>query len=348
MWLWHVPAPDEALLICGSKHQWQDTGFRIVTGRGSFVMPVKHKARILSLALREVEIVEDCLTSQGIQLNVRAVAAFKIGNDPQSIADAASRFLSAQNRMEEIVGPMLAGHLRSVIGGFTIEQIIAERGRVTPEIKKRSRAEMDRLGIVVDALEIQEIEDTSGYITNLAAPHAAAVAKQARIARANADLEASEREREVAELRAQYERDLEIKRAGYVAETEKAKAEATQVGPLTKARASQEVADQQMVLARRQAEIATLRLDAEVRQAADAEAYRRRALAEADRDQARFAADAEAYRMIAIARAETQAAKTSAEPTVPAEIPDQGRRARLRQRRVGEVPVLEKSATRRG
>src|SRR5215469_1693322 len=198
MWLWRVPAPDEALLISGSKHQWQDTGFRIVTGRGCFVMPVKHKARIFSLALREVEIVQDCLTSQGIRLNVRAVAAFKIGNDPQSIADAASRFLSGQTRLEEIVGPMLAGHLRSVIGGFTVEQIITERDRVIQEIKQRSRAEMERLGIVVDALEIQEIEDASGYISNLAAPHAAAAAKQARIAQADADLEASEREREVA------------------------------------------------------------------------------------------------------------------------------------------------------
>jgi len=348
MWLWHVPAPDEALLICGSKHQWQDTGFRIVTGRGSFVMPVKHKARILSLALREVEIVEDCLTSQGIQLNVRAVAAFKIGNDPQSIADAASRFLSAQNPIEEIVGPMLAGHLRSVIGGFTVEQIIAERGRVTPEIKKRSRAEMDRLGIVVDALEIQEIEDTSGYITNLAAPHAAAVAKQARIARANADLEASEREREVAELKAEYERDLEMKRAGYLAETQKVRAEAAQAGPLTEARASQEVAEQQMVLARRQADVAALRLDAEVRQSADAEAYKRRALAEADRDQAKFAAEAEAYRTITMARAESQAARINAEPAMPAEDHGQARRVRLRQRRVGEVSVIEQPTARRG
>jgi flotillin len=109
---------------------------------------------------------------------------------------------------------------------------------------------MERLGIVVDALEIQEIEDTSGYISNLAAPHAAEVARRARIAQADADLAASEREREVAELRAQYERDLEIKRAGYLAEIEKAKAEAAQAGLLTKARASQEVAEQQMLLAR--------------------------------------------------------------------------------------------------
>lgn len=47
---WHVPAPNEALLISGSKRQSQDTQFRIVTGHGSFVMPIKQKARVLSLA----------------------------------------------------------------------------------------------------------------------------------------------------------------------------------------------------------------------------------------------------------------------------------------------------------
>ena len=104
MLFWHVPAPNEALLISGSKHRRQETQFRIVTGHGCFVVPVKQKARILSLALREAEIVEDCITNQGIRLNVRAVAAFKVGDDPVSIANAARRFLAEQERMEELVG----------------------------------------------------------------------------------------------------------------------------------------------------------------------------------------------------------------------------------------------------
>ena len=86
--------------------------------------------------------------------------------------------------MEILVGRVFAGHLRSIVGGLTVEQIIRERDRVAQEIKDGSHAEMEKLGIVVDALEIQEIEDSSGYINNLAAPHAAAVASQARIAKA--------------------------------------------------------------------------------------------------------------------------------------------------------------------
>ncbi|HSS11240.1 MAG TPA: SPFH domain-containing protein, partial [Acidimicrobiales bacterium] len=203
--------------------------------------------------------------------------------------------------------------------GLTVEQIIRERDRVAQEIKDGSHAEMEKLGIVVDALQIQEIEDTTGYITNLAAPHAAAVASQARIAQAKADQEAAEREQEALALKAQYERDTSLKRAGFTAETEQANAQAAQAGPLAEARASQEVIEQQTALAQRQADLAAQRLEAEVRRPADAEAYKQRTLAEAQRDQAKFQAEGDAYRKTTLAAAEAQAAKVQADGTAYAE-----------------------------
>jgi flotillin len=313
MLFWRVPAPNEALLISGSKRRKDATQFRIVTGHGSFVMPVKQKARVLSLALREAEITEECITNQGIRLNVRAVAAFKVGDDQVSIANAARRFLSEQDRMETLVGRVFAGHLRSIVGGLTVEQIIRERDRVAQEIKDGSHAEMEKLGIVVDALEIQEIEDSSGYISNLAAPHAAAAASQARIAKAKADMEAAEREMAAYAMKAQYERDLSIKQAGYLAETQEAKARAEQAGPLVEAQVKQQVIQQQTALAQHEAELAAQRLEAEVRRPADAEAYRTRTLAEAGRDQARFATEAEAFRKRQIAEADRDQARLAAE-----------------------------------
>jgi uncharacterized membrane protein YqiK len=307
MLFWHVPAPNEAMLISGSKRRAEDTQFRIVTGHGSFVLPVKQKVRMLSLALREAEITEDCVTQQGIRLTVRAVTVFKVGDDVVSIANAARRFLSEQGRMEELVGRIFAGHLRSIIGGLTVEQIIRERDRVAQEVKEGSHSEMEKLGIVVDALQIQEIEDTSGYITNLAAPHAAAVASQARIAQAKADQEAAEREQQAAALKAEYERDTAIKRAGFLAETEQSNARAAQAGPLAQARASQEVIEEQTALAQRQAALAAQRLEAEVRRPADAEAYRQRTLAEAHRDQAKYDADGNAYAERTLAQAQADA-----------------------------------------
>ena len=313
MLFWHVPAPNEALLISGSKRHKGGAEFRIVTGHGSFVLPVKQKARVLSLALREAEITEECITNQGIRLNVRAVAAFKVGDDQISIANAARRFLSEQDRMEILVGRVFAGHLRSIIGGLTVEQIIRERDRVAQEVKDGSHSEMEKLGIVVDALEIQEIEDGSGYISNLAAPHAAAVASQARIAKAHADLEATQRELAAAATKSQYERDAAIKRAGFVAETEEANARAGQAGPLAEAQAKQQVIQQQTALAQHEAELAAQRLEAEVRRPADAEAYRKRTIAEADRDRERFATEADAFRKRTIAEADRDQARLAAD-----------------------------------
>ncbi|AOP47356.1 SPFH domain-containing protein [Streptomyces lydicus] len=307
MLFWHVPAPNEALLISGSKRRAGDAQFRIVTGHGCWVLPVKQKASLLSLSLRETEISEDCVTQQGIRLAVRAVAVFKVGDDQPSIANAARRFLDEQASMEELVGRIFAGHLRSIVGGLTVEQIIRERDRVAQEVKDGSHSEMEKLGIVVDALQIQEIGDTSGYITNLAAPDAAAVASAARIAQARADQEATEREQQAAALKAEYERDTAIKRAGFRAETEQYNARAAQAGPLSQARASQEVIEEQTALAERQAALAAQRLEAEVRRPADAEAYRLRTLAEAQRDQVRYEADARAYSERAVAQARADA-----------------------------------------
>ncbi|MGW3952224.1 SPFH domain-containing protein [Streptomyces sp. NPDC004752] len=341
MFFWHVPAPNEAMLISGSKRRAEETQFRIVTGHGSFVLPVKQKARMLSLALREAEIAEDCVTQQGIRLKVRAVCVFKVGDDAVSIANAARRFLSEQQRMEELVGRIFAGHLRSIVGGLTVEQIIRERSRVSQEVVAGSHGEMEKLGIVVDALQIQEIEDSTGYIDNLAAPHAAAVASQARIAQAKADQEAAEREQQAAALKAEYERDTAIKRAGFTAETEQYNARAAQAGPLAQAKASQEVIEEQTALAQRQAGLAAQRLEAEVRRPADAEAYRQRTLAEAGRDRVTFEADGAAYAERAIAQAQADANTARA-----ASLRDGNQELIAANRVVENLPALAEAAAR--
>jgi flotillin len=301
MLFWHVPAPDEALLISGSKHKDGSTQFRIVTGHGSFVVPIKQKARLLSLALREAELLEECVTTQGIPLKVTAVAVFKVGDDPASIANAARRFLAEQNRMEELCGRIFAGHLRSIVGSLTVEEIIRERDKVAQEVKDGSHPEMEKLGIVVDGLQIQEIEDPTGYIQNLAAPHAAAVASAARIAAAERDQEAAEKEQQAARAKAQFERETAIVRAKVEAEVQEAQAKAAQAGPLAQAQASQNVIAEQTALAEREAALTDKRLESEVRRPADAEAYKQRTLAEAARDAVMHNTEGEAFKQRAMA-----------------------------------------------
>jgi uncharacterized membrane protein YqiK len=322
MLFWNVPAPDEALLISGSKRSGDESQFKIVTGHGAFVLPVLRKARYLSLALREAQIEEQCVSQQGIPLKLRAVAVFKIGDDPGSIANAARRFLAEQNDMDQLCGRIFAGHLRSIVGSLTVEDIIRERDKVAQQVKEGSHSEMEKLGIIVDAFQIQEIEDPTGYISNLAAPHAAAVASSARIAAAQRDQEAAEAEQQAERQKNQYVRETSIAKAKIDAEVRRAEAEAAQAGPLAEAKATQDVIAEQTALAQRNAALTEQRLESEIRRPADAEAYRQRTLAEAARDSTKLGTEAEAFKQRGLAEAarDTTNFRTEAEANRQREI----------------------------
>src|ERR1700738_4040719 len=176
MFGYRVPAPDEAMLISGRGGGAQGAPFKVVVGRGAFVTPVFRKVRYLSLSLREAEVAEQCVTKQGITLNVRSVIAFKVGNDEESIINAGQRFLSDQDQMSTLTGRIFAGHLRSIIGSMTVEEIVTERQKLASEVLDGSQAGSVKIGLNVDSLQIQSIDDMNiGYIDAMSAPHTAAI-----------------------------------------------------------------------------------------------------------------------------------------------------------------------------
>ncbi|MBY4574552.1 flotillin [Gordonia paraffinivorans] len=281
---YYVPEPDEAMLISGGKTQIDGAPFDVVVGHGKWVMPFFRKVRFLSLALHEASIREVCVTTQGIQLNVRAVIAHKVGNDVASIVNAGQRFISEQeNEMNQLTGQIFSGHLRSIVGSMTVEQIIRERDTLARQVLEASKREMASIGLVVDSFQIQSIDDMdSGYINALAAPNIAKVQREAAVERARADQESAKAQQESLRNQADYERETAIKRAAIKAETDKANAEAAQAGPLAEARVNQEVIKERSVLAQAQAELREQELISEVVKPAEAEARRREILAEAE------------------------------------------------------------------
>ncbi|GAB2921095.1 flotillin family protein [Streptomyces heilongjiangensis] len=315
--MWRVAEPNEALIISGSKHRTEGLeegmGFRIVTGRGTLVLPGMQAVRKLSLDLNQTELAVECVTHQGIPLKIRGVVIFKVGDDFVSIANAARRFLDQQKRVSERVHNVFAGHLRSIVGGLTVEDMIRDREKLTGQTRAACGTEMEKLGLIVDSLQIHEIEDPTGYIKNLAMPHAAAVQRDARIAQAEANRLATEAEQQAAARMAEATRDSEILQAGYQAERDKAAATAKQAGPLAEAGARQEVVVQETRVAELEASRREQQLQADVRKPADAKAYEKRTLAEAERDARISAAQAKAEETELAAAAEANATRATGE-----------------------------------
>jgi uncharacterized membrane protein YqiK len=292
---YRVPAPDEAMLVSGGRYGLKDSPFRVVTGHGAFVMPGFRKARYLTLSMQEAEVSETCVTKQGISLNVRAVIAFKVGNDEESIVNAGQRFLSDQDQMSVLTGRIFAGHLRSIIGSMTVEEIVTERQKLATEVLDGSKGEMVSIGLTVDSLQIQSIDDMgAGYIAAMAAPNNAAIQRQAKIAQAAADQAAAEAQQASIRKQAEFARQTSVVQAQYKAEIDKAQAEAAQAGPLAQAEAQQAVIATQAKLAQQQAELRQQQLVSEVIRPAEAEAQKVKILAIADAERTRIAAEAAA------------------------------------------------------
>ena len=317
--IWKVAEPNEALIISGlgARGENADTaeslGFKIVTGKGKLVLPGFQTARRLLLDSRSATLQVGCVTKQGIPVHVRGVVIYKVGDDFASIANAARRFLDQQATMDNKIHELFAGHLRSIIGNLTVEDLILNRERLASEIRGSSADEMSKLGLVVDSFQIQEIDDTTGYITNLGKPHAAAVAAQARIAEAQRDQEATKAEQDAAAGKAGAVRESQIKQAQYQAEVDQAAAKARQSGPLAEASARQDVIRAETEAAELAAQLAEQRLQSDVRKPADARAYETRTIADADRDARISAAQAEAKETELRAQAQAQATRTTGE-----------------------------------
>jgi flotillin len=296
MFGYRVPAPNEALLISGGRPS-TDSGlaFRIIVGRGAFVMPIVRKASLLTLAMREANVDEQCVSQQGISLRVSAVIAFKVGSDDPSIAAAAQRFLSNQDQMDELTGQIFAGHLRSIVGSMTVEAIIRERQTLAGNVLDASKIEMGNLGLVVDSLQIKSIDDLqSGYIAALSSPQRAAVNQAAKIAEAKAAQASAEAEQESARRQAEYARATAVQRAQYQSEIDQAQQMAAQAGPLAAAKAQQAVLSEQAKVAARNAELREAQLVAEVIKPAQADAERVRLAAQAQAQATRMSAEAAA------------------------------------------------------
>src|SRR5215472_1717712 len=75
--MWRVAEPNEALVISGMRHDrsgstaGESLGFKIVTGKGTMVIPGIQVVRILSLDLREASLEVQCVTTQGIPVGIK-------------------------------------------------------------------------------------------------------------------------------------------------------------------------------------------------------------------------------------------------------------------------------------
>ena len=195
--------PNQALIRYGLG------GMHIVQGGAGLVVPLIHQAQELSLELMSFDVApeQDLYTTQGVAVNVEAVAQLKIKSDPESIRTAAEQFLTKDDRMREgLIRLVMEGHLRGIIGQLTVEQIVKEPELVAERMRSNVAEDLAKMGLEVVSFTLKQVRDNNQYIENMGKPDIARIKR-------DADIATSEAERDTAIRQATYMREAAVARA---------------------------------------------------------------------------------------------------------------------------------------
>ncbi|MFA9557803.1 flotillin family protein [Evansella sp. AB-rgal1] len=334
---YRTAGPDEALIVTGSylggkNVNTDESGNRIkiVRGGGTFVLPVFQQSEKLSLLSSKIDVsTPEVYTEQGVPVMADGTAIIKIGGSIGEIATAAEQFLgkTKQDRENE-AKEVLEGHLRSILGSLTVEEIYKNREKFSQEVQRVASQDLAKMGLVIVSFTIKDVRDKNGYLDSLGKPRIAQVKRDADIATAEADKETRIKRAEASKdaQRAELERATEVaeaekvnqlKTAEYRREQDVARARADQAYHLEEARSKQEVTEQQMQIQiierQKQIELEEKEIlrrekqyDSEVKKKADADRYSVEQAAEAEKRKQMAEADAKQYNVEAMAKAEAE------------------------------------------
>ena len=318
-----VAGPNQAFIVTGRKGKavinpetgeltTDLSGQKVVLGGGVFVIPFVQKLATMDLSSRRISVqIRGAVSGQGIKLNLDGVAIVKVGGNADQIRLGAQRFLSQQADIEPFTQEVLAGALRSIVGGLTVEQIIRDRAAFAQRVADESESSLTGQGLILDTFQIQDVTDDGSYLADLGRPEAARIGQAASIAEAEARQAAEQARIRAEEEIAIAQRQLALKQAEIKAETDAASAQAAAAGPLSQAERDQAILSEQEKVAVQQAALTERQLETQVRKPADAERYRVEQEAEARRTAEIAAADARKAATIAAAQAKAEETQLS-------------------------------------
>ena len=277
--LLYVSAPNEALIFSGAHRALgdRDMGYRIVRGGRSMRVPLLEEVTRIDLTMFTIDVVVQAAYSKGgIPLNVVGVANVKVAGEEPLLNNAVERFLlKSRPEVMRIAKETLEGNLRGVLAQLTPEQVNEDKTRFAQTLIEEAEHDMNRMGLALDTLKIQNVSDDTGYLNSIGRIRGSMVRQSAAIAEAEAQADAAvqkaanQMSAEVAKIDA----DLEIARQQYAKRIADARTKRTAMIAESEGQVWSEVAKTRAEIEKQKARVLQVqrKLDAEVVQPAEAQ-----------------------------------------------------------------------------
>lgn len=198
----YVCPPSEVLIFSGRRRRLRvpsghasdrtEVGFRIVRGGRAMRIPLIEVVDRMLLTNMPIELsVTNAFSRGGIPLKVHAVANIKIPSEEPLLHNAIERFLGyPREGIMRVAKDTLEGNLRGVIAELTPEEINQQKVIFQQKLIEEADKDLQRLGLVLDNLQIQNISDDVGYLGSIGRVRTALVTKNAKIAEVKASTSA--------------------------------------------------------------------------------------------------------------------------------------------------------------
>ena len=317
--IYRVADIDKALIITGGKEPI------IKVSGGSFVVPIFRKAQYFDLSMLTVTADRDEVkTKTSVPIVIDWTA--QIRPDTMNHDNLRKAIISFKERGQKgIINDIkltLTGAVRDIVAGMTPEEVLRDKQAFAENVRETVADEMVNMGMELVSLNIQDISDQNGYYDNIAAldmedkrqaaeKKKAVINESVRSQNAESERIASQNELAAALAVAEKQRDNNIKKAAYKAETDKANADANIAGELQRTIRQQEVAEQQgrvEVVKQEQANLAAIKEQEVIATKAESEKKKKRIEAEADANVQTIGAEAR----VKVAENEASAVKIQA------------------------------------
>ena len=153
---------------------------------------------------------QETITKDSVTIRVDAALWYKVVDPARSIINV-SNYRTAVHQIAQT-------SLRNVIGQHQLDEVLKERDKINDQLRNIVDASTAAWGIKVEMVEMKEVEIPAGMQRAMAREAEAVREKRARIIKAEAELEASEKLSLAAQQVSQYPGALELRRMQMVSE----------------------------------------------------------------------------------------------------------------------------------
>jgi len=185
----YICPPNEVLVFSGTHRQLGDrvVGYRSIKGGRKVKLPLVEVVDRMDLTNMGINVeVRGAFSNGGIPLNVDGVANVKIPGEEPILGNAIERFLGkSREQIMMVAKETLEGNLRGVLAKLTPEQVNQDKIAFARQLMEEADQDLNRLGLVLDTLKIQNVSDDVGYLDSIGRIKGAEIRRDAIIAEAN-------------------------------------------------------------------------------------------------------------------------------------------------------------------